>query len=147
MNRIRLTSLALCAALLVTGASKCQSTSDDSASQGTSGNEADGTIDPLLIRCANYRAALDDAKPTKAERRLKGHQSMINSYKRMQKLEAAFAQIFPEAADAANALHDIYVKAAAGTLSKAEEAKIDGYDDKILKAIDANCPNSGYPAN
>jgi len=144
----RLTA-ALVVALLATGASECKHDTDTGNSSGTQqaqGSEHDGSIDPELVRCANFRAAFDDMKPTDEERKLTGAAQLKSSYKASQKFYAAFAKIFPESATAANALSDIYARAQKGPLPPAVEAKIGGYDNKINKVIDKHCPNSGYPA-
>lgn len=141
---------ALVAALLATGASKCQHGTDT----GSSGDQKsqqnaesrDGSIDPELVRCANLRAALADMKPTKEERKLTGDARLKSSYKASQKFYTTFAWIFPESATAANALSDIYARAQKGPLPSDVEAKIGGYDDKISKVINKHCPDSGYPA-
>lgn len=107
---------------------------------------AEGTIDPRLVRCANYRAAYADMLPTKSERKLEGREQLLSSYASMRKFYEAFAKIFPEASRPALALKEIYVKAADGPLAASEESKMAGYEEKINRTIDKHCPNSGYPA-
>jgi len=142
---------ALIVALLATGASECQ-TQDKESSNGSAGKQqaqqdTSDSSNSAADKCTAYRAAYDDMKPTAEERKLEAGPRLKASYKSMQKFYKTFAQIFPESATAANALATIYDRALQGTLTKAEEAKIGGYDDKIGKVIDAHCPNSGFPAS
>lgn len=139
--------------LLAAGATGCRIEQDNAGSSGSQQEQqgASGSLDSKANKadetCAQYRLIYDDMQPTDAERQLTGHDRTLSSYKSMQKFYAAFGQLFPESARAANALSDIYRQAAGGTLSPAEEAKIGGYDDKINAVIDKYCPNSGYPAS
>jgi hypothetical protein len=146
---VRAASAAL-VVLLAAGATGCRIEQDNADSSGSQ-QEQQGASDSLDSKadetCAQYRLIYDDMQPTDAERQLTGHDRTLSSYKSMQKFYAAFGQLFPESARAANALSDIYRQAARNTLSPAEEAKIGGYDDKINVVIDKYCPNSGYPAS
>lgn len=150
----RLTAV-LIVALLATGATKCQHGTDASSGtdNGSSGEQQaqqdtpDSSVTKAEKTCSAFRAAFQDMQPTAEERKLTGDARLKSSYKALQKFYAAFAQIFPESAPAANALRTVYTHAHANTLTTAEEAKIGGYDDKINKVIDKHCPNSGYPAS
>lgn len=131
----------LCVALFTTGASKCQSDSDDSSSGSNSTPRVSAAANPTEARCESYRKIFEASKPTKKERKLDAAAGLLSSYRRMHTYYAKFAQIFPESATAANALSSIYGQASKGSVAPAEKAKIGGLEDKVERVVDANCPN------